>query len=403
MTVFTIHVVTLREYITNEIRARGPMPFSRYMDLCLYGAPGGGPPGYYSGERQQFGKAGDFYTSSDVHAVFGRLLSRQFEQMWRELDSPDRLDLVELGPGRGLFMQDVLDWSAKKFSHFSRALWVMLVESSDGLRSRLEDKFRARVARSRPSNTNLDGPVVEVSTRLDDFRSLNNGIVFANELFDAMPVEIVTPTGQVYVDMEQGAFVERFLPPSPDMQAYIDRFSVRPGDGERVEINLAALQLVRTISRLVQRGFCVFVDYGYTRDEQLQGRHLDTLMTYRQHSAGVNPYEAPGEQDITAHVNFTAIGESAREAGWDVFPLVTQSQFLLGIGEETQFAEAFEDCRLPQEKAKVALQLKHLATPAGVGDIFHVLVLAKGVERGKIERLDGLKFAREVRARSETD
>ena len=376
----------LRRYIEDEIGARGPMPFSRYMALCLYGE-GGRIPGYYSGGRQQFGKAGDFYTSSDVHAVFGRLLSRQFEQMWRTLGSPPRLDLLEVGPGRGLFAQDVIDWSTRSFPHLANAMHVTLVETSGGLRARLEDKFRDRIERHK----------VEVHPGFDDFRwTSENMIVFANELFDAMPVEIVSSEGQLYVDVRNGELVERFQPPSSDVEAYLDRYSVRPAAGERVEVNLAALKFIRTLTPLVRRGFCVLIDYGYTRDEQLQGRHLDTLMTYRQHSAGTNPFEAPGEQDITAHVNFTALADSARESGWDVFPLVTQSQFLLGIGEETQFADAFADCKMPQEQAKVALQLKHLATPAGMGDTFHVLLLSRGVEREKAARLDGLKFAREV-------
>ena len=97
-------------------------------------------------------------------------------------------------------------------------------------------------------------------------------------------------------------------------------------------------------------------------------------MAYRQHSATPNPYEAPGEQDLTAHVNFTALSAAAEENGMQAQPLLTQSQFLMGIGEPNQFADAFEDCRVPQERAKVALQLKHLVTPAGMGESFHVLV-----------------------------
>jgi SAM-dependent MidA family methyltransferase len=143
-----------------------------------------------------------------------------------------------------------------------------------------------------------------------------------------------------------------------------------------------------------RRGFAVFIDYGYTRPQQLAGRHLDTLMTYRQHRASENPYEAPGEQDITAHVNFTALCAAAGERGLDDLALLTQAQFLMGVGEPTQFAEAFEDCRLPQEQAKVAMQLKHLVTPAGIGEIFQVLLLSHGIERAKAGALSGLKFAR---------
>lgn len=380
----------MRQFIAEEIGKRGSIPFSRYMELCLYGGPGGDPPGYYSDAREQFGKSGDFYTSSDVHAVFGRLLSRQFEQMWRALGSPARIELVELGPGRGLFLQDVLDWSAKKFPSFAHAMHVTLVERSDGLRRRLEERFADRIARR----------ALDVLPSLDDFRSrFDHAIVFANELFDAMPVEVVSPSGQVFVDVENGALVERFVPPTPEVHAYIDRYSVRPAEGERVEVALAATAALKRYSHLFDAGFCVFSDYGYTREEQLAGRHLDTLMTYREHSAGTNPYEAPGEQDITAHVNFTALSEVGRECGLEPFPLVTQAQFLVGIGEETQFADAFEECRLPQEKAKVALQLKHLATPVGMGEKFHVLTLSRGVAKEKAARLDGLKFAREVRSR----
>ena len=120
----------------------------------------------------------------------------------------------------------------------------------------------------------------------------------------------------------------------------------------------------------IQRGFLVFIDYGYTRTEQLAGRHRGTLMAYRQHSASPDPYEAPGEQDLTAHVNFTALAAACETAGMQMKSCVTQSQFLMGIGEKTQFADAFEDCRFPQEQAKVALQLKHLVTPPAWEKLF---------------------------------
>jgi SAM-dependent MidA family methyltransferase len=126
----------------------------------------------------------------------------------------------------------------------------------------------------------------------------------------------------------------------------------------------------------------------------LAGRHLGTVMAYREHSASPNPYEAPGEQDITARVNFTALAAAAEQSGMHAHKLLTQSQFLLGIGETNQFADAFDDCRLPQERAKVALQLKHLVTPAGMGETFHVLVGSKGMSREAVRNLSGLSFGR---------
>ena len=117
-------------------------------------------------------------------------------------------------------------------------------------------------------------------------------------------------------------------------------------------------------------------------------------MTYSRHRAGASVYDAPGKKDITAHVNFTALSSVAELSGLQLVALVTQSQFLLGIGEESQFADAFDSCRLPQERAKVALQLKHLISPEGMGEVFQVLILSHGVEKEKAANLSGLSFLR---------
>src|SRR5438128_6460166 len=148
------------------------------------------------------------------------------------------------------------------------------------------------------------------------------------------------------------------------------------------------------ITKAANRGFILLIDYGYTRDEQLAGRHRGTLTAFRQHSVSANPYEAPGDQDITAHVNFTALAAAAEQNGMNVHPLLTQSQFLMGIGEANQFADAFEECRVPQERAKVALQLKHLVTPAGMGETFHVLLASKGVDAAIVAKLAGMSFTK---------
>ena len=175
---------------------------------------------------------------------------------------------------------------------------------------------------------------------------------------------------------------------------FIDRYGVHPEPGERIEVPLLAHRYMAGLAASMRRGIIIVVDYGYTRPEQLAGRHRGTLMAYRQHAATPNPYTAPGEQDLTAHVNFTALSAAAEENGMQVQPLLTQSQFLMGIGEANQFADAFEECRLPQERAKVALQLKHLVTPAGLGESFHVLVAAKDVDPEQVANLSGLSFVK---------
>jgi SAM-dependent MidA family methyltransferase len=415
-------VNALRQKIAGEIGERGPIPFSRYMELCLYDAEFG----YYSRNAAQFGKAGDFYTSSDVHAVFGRLMARQFDEMWRALGSPEKIGIRELGPGRGLFAQDVLDWAEKKFPDFFRAVRYVLVENSPALRQRIEATLSKRLKSGKAelgqdvseavrretsgAETHADGTASIAGLKRCATQNLNFApgcevfpfpiiseqnptIVFANEFFDALPVEIVSSHGSLRIGSRDGRFVETWVPASAEEQEFLDRYSVHPEPGERVEVPLRALQQMRAACTM-ERGFVVVIDYGYTREEQLAGRHRGTLKAIRQHSVSVNPYEAPGEQDITADVNFTAVAAVAEKQGMRARRIITQSQFLMGIGEGNQFSDAFEDCLLPQERAKVALQLKHLVTPAGMGESFHVLVASKGIDAEKVARLAGLNFGR---------
>src|SRR5579863_6844182 len=235
----------LREIIEQEIREQGPIPFSRYMELCLYHPE----LGYYSRNTEQFGKAGDFYTSSDVHAVFGRLMARQFDEMWRALGSPDRVLVRELGPGRGLFAQDVLDWSEKKFPEFFHALRYELVEQSPALRQRIEQTLRHRLesGKARFANIHSANPDGASATALSTTGGSTSGasatgasttgvsttgkrepgkgttlvvpnpglaesalaaegpvLLFANEFFDAVPVDIISSNGSLRIAANNG-------------------------------------------------------------------------------------------------------------------------------------------------------------------------------------------------------
>ena len=354
------------------------------MELCLYHPE----LGYYSRPAEQFGRTGDFYTSSDVHAVFGKLLARQFEEMWRVLGAPQCVDLIELGPGRGLFARDVLDCCAKQFPEFARALRYELVEQSATLQARLRERLSDYVEAGRAG---ICDSLEQASSRASDCL-----IVFANEFLDALPVEIIDERGTVRIAESDGKFTEQFVAPSARELEFLDRYGVHPEESGRVEVSLASVAWMERIAATFQdrRGFAILIDYGYTREQQLAGRHRDTLMTYQQHRAGFSPYDAPGEQDITAHVNFTALSSVAASHSLEPAGLLTQSQFLIGIGEESQFADAFEGCRLPQERAKVTLQLKHLISPEGMGEVFQVLVLSHGVDKEKAANLSGLSFLR---------
>jgi SAM-dependent MidA family methyltransferase len=319
-----------------------------------------------------------------------------------------------------------MDWSEKKFSKFFRALHYSLAEQSQILRSRLQTTLTRHLESGRASlvsavrsmperlRSNLSTPKPAAKRRENAAQGASPGstppdqapqgqktipralslevplIIFANEFFDALPVEIVSSQGSLRITE---GLNETWAPFSDGELEFLDRYGVHPEPCERLEVPLAAQGYASQAAATIPHGFFIAIDYGYTRQEQLAGRHRGTLTTYRQHSASVNPYQAPGEQDITAHVNFTAL--AATLASNDTaYPLLTQSQFLMGIGEASQFADAFEECRLPQERAKVALQLKHLVTPSGMGEAFHVLVASKGMDRAEVSTLSGLSFGK---------
>src|SRR5579864_1539141 len=204
-------VKALREKIEQEIYARGPIPFSRYMEMCLYDEEFG----YYTSHADQFGKAGDFYTSSDVHAVFGRLMAHQFAEMWRVLGSPDPFILLELGPGRGSFARDVLDWSAKKFPGFFAAVHYRFGEKSPALRERLEQNLAHYFESGRVSF-------------LQDDTFFSHHIVFANEFFDAIPIEVLSSQGSLRIDASDGRFIETWVSSSPEELEFLDRYSIHP-------------------------------------------------------------------------------------------------------------------------------------------------------------------------------
>jgi SAM-dependent MidA family methyltransferase len=388
--------VSAREKIESEIRHRGPIPFSRYMDICLYDSA----CGYYSTHAEQFGKTGDFYTSSDVHAVFGRLLARQFEEMWRALDRPPQIEILELGPGRGLFARDVLDWSKKKFPDFFTTLTYTLQEGSPALGVKLQNSLADHI-RDGKARVNGESPSATQSEPTSPFVTRTLGpeiplIVFANEFFDALPVEILSPRGKLHLGLEDNHLHEIWLPPRSEELEFLDHYGVHPEAHERIEerieVPILAQSWMRQLAHAIQRGMLVVIDYGYTRNEQLAGRHRGTLMAYRRHSASPDPYQAPGEQDLTAHVNFTALAAACEQDGMRCEKLRTQAQFLMGIGEKNQFGDAFEECRLPQERAKVALQLKHLASPEAMGETFQVFIASRGIDAEKVSSLSGLAF-----------
>ena len=311
----------LERRIRAEIARAGPLRFDRFMEVALYDAE----LGYYRRGRDPFGVRGDYFTSSQLQPAFGRLIGRQLEQWDAELGHPRDFTVVELGAGRGETAREV----------------------------------RAALPHIR---------YIEVEQSSGELPDRMTGVVFSNEFFDALPVRVARDGRERSVGLVEDrlAFVDGPACDG-DLDGYLRRFAPNLEPGQIVEVSLEALRWIERIAGCLDRGLVLTIDYGY-RARELVRFPEGTLMSYRRHAASGEVLADPGERDLTAHVNWTALAARGAELGLDPEPLRTQLQFLLSIGEADDFRSVLD---LPGGRG----QLKTLL--AGMGETFQVLVQRK--------------------------
>ena len=296
---------------------------------------------YYSSPRSPIGMDGDFYTSADLDPIFGQLLAKQFEQWSGE---SDEFTIVELGAGKGLLARDILQ---------QRRFPYMILERSPSMRLRQQEVLKDFDVRW-----------------IDELPHSLTGCIFSNEFFDALPVHrVVWRDGilkEIYV-------TENFEEIEGELQLSAGAVKYRPPlqEGHTTEINLEACEWIRRIARSLDRGYHVAIDYGYLRDDFYAQPH-GTLMCYWKHQAVENPYIRIGEQDITAHVNFSDLMD---EPSLETVLFTTQKDYLiqLGILNEMETLASAGDAVSMQR----LLRIKKLILPGSMGERFKVLVQAK--------------------------
>lgn len=358
--------------IVERIRQSGPLTVADYMDLALY-APG---VGYYARVAQRSGRAGDFVTSVDVGPVFGELLATRFVGMARRLvhDSPDASwDLVEVAAGNGRLARDVLDALVREDPDLYTRHRLTLVERSPEARAAHASILGPHVSRPVSSTPELPATI--------------RGVVFANELLDAMPVHVVemTPTGlaEVYVDVRDGAFVEHVGPLSrPEVGDYFNHLGLALEPGARADVNLAALAWIREVAARLDAGYLVLIDYGFEAGQLFGGRAASTLRTFHRHlvdaprmgAEGQPPWLLdPGSRDLTTHVDFTSVRRAAERAGLTTFVDQEQSRFLLDAAVASGVLARLED----PDRLRERLALKSLLVPGGMGSTHRVVVFGR--------------------------
>jgi SAM-dependent MidA family methyltransferase len=329
-----------RARIVEEIaRAGGWIPFERYMQLALH-EPG---VGYYASGAQKFGARGDFVTAPELGTLFGRTLARQLAPFDR---------ILELGAGSGALAGVVTQ-------HFGGE--YLILETSAELRARQKERLGDRVR--------------HVERLPADFR----GAMIANEVVDAMPVHMVhwTPGGIC----ERGVDATLTWADRPASGAVLEAAKAIEVTAPYVsEINLAARAWIGSLVEALAEGAILVIDYGFPRHEYYHPQRASgTLMCHFRHQAHADPFSRPGEEDITAHVDFTALAEAAHDAGADVLGYTTQAQFLVNCGITEVLAETNAENAL--RYAPIAAQAQTLLSPAEMGELFKVLAVGKGLAR----------------------
>lgn len=373
---------SLKQLLIGIIRRSGRMTFERYMATCLYHPEFG----YYTQGRERTGVSGDYFTSSDLHPVFARLIARQAAEIWHALGRPQPFSWVEMGAGRGIFAADFLSWIGRVLPEFSAALDYIAIEPGERQRQHIEDRL---------AGTGMPGKVRMLST-LEDLGPIT-GCFFSNELIDAFPVHVVMRAAgrlkEIYVTAGAGGLQEKLGPLSdPALAAYVARYAHHLEEGHRMEVNLHAASWIHAISAKLARGFALTIDYGDVSNRLFTSdRPHGTLMAYRGHTAGEDVLSAPGESDLTAHVNFSSLIDAGRAEGLEFGGFTTQEKFLLALGEANQFADVYDPGQTEFERLQARLKLKRLISPEGMGNIFKVLIQGRGVPAAE---LTGWKFGK---------
>ncbi len=339
------------------LQRESPMTFAQYMGLCLYHPDFG----YYA-QAPSIGRRGDFFTSPCVHSVFGAALATQILEIWTLLDQPKDFILVEAGAGEGYLALDILSYLEKKGFDFP----YFIIEPFPAYQARQKEILAEKACK------------VSWVQDIQDLPSFT-GVFLSNELFDAFPVHLVELTEEglkeVYVTARQKKITEALSAlSSPEilkrLKPYIENWPL----GYRTEVCLSIEPFFKEISRRLNKGALITIDYGYSqRDYYHPERYRGTLMCYAHHRFLEDPYAAPGHTDITAHVDFSLLKGLGERLGLVNIGFTQQAPFLVGLGVENLLSE------VSPGKSKDLEALKMLILPQGLGMSHWVLIQARGL------------------------
>jgi len=343
----------LSSLLREAIADRGPISFHDFMATALYHPE----HGYYASGRARIGRRGDFFTNVSVGSLFGRLLARQFAEMWERLGAPARWTIVEEGAHCGQFAADALEALREFAPACFEATCYVIVEPFPILRNAQMHALY-----------DLQMQWCDSLAELEPF----TGVHFSNELLDSFPVHLVAGTDEGWVERHVTVRGESFVfteGPLTDPRLANHLASIEAPTGFVTEVNLRALDWLSELSGKLERGYVLLIDYGYSREEYFE-RFAGTLSAYAGHQREPDPLARPGEIDLTAHVEFSSLIEQALRVGFRVHGFTNQQRFMVGVSRPhfSRSAASANDLRA----------FKTLMHPDFLGTAFKVLCLEKG-------------------------
>ena len=366
----------LVEIVVDRIKnsAQQQITFAEYMELVLYHPQ----HGYYASSESRISAGGDFLTSPHLADDFGEMLAVQLYQMWQVMGSPQVFSIVEMGAGQGLLAAQILEYSSRVYPEFFRSIDYLIIEIAPAMLSAQKARLKDLPVRWCEWNEIIDRSIV--------------GCFLSNELIDALPVHQIVVSQdklqEVYVTISGDAinvFTEKINNLSTDrLEQYwqlnsIDLLSGRYSENYRTEVNLAALGWLEKVSKKLQRGYVISIDYGYTADRYYNPmRSQGTLQCYYQHGYHNDPYINIGNQDLTAHVDFTAIQNQGELLGLQTVGFIQQGMFLMALGLGERIAAISNSSSDLQSLLRRRQNLHQLIDPMGLGK-FGVLIQSQGL------------------------
>lgn len=356
----------LVRHIYAEIEKNGGwISFAQYMELALY-TPG---LGYYSGGSAKFGGGGDFVTAPQISPLFGRVLARQFAEVLKQAGG----GILELGAGTGLLASQVLS----ELRALNVEAQYSILEVSGELRARQQETLREFSPSSQPFSH--EGRRAEFILWLDSLPERFTGVIFGNEVLDALPVHLIHWTRKGPMERGVGIGESGFCwedRPIADPLLLEKARALDLPDGYMSEINLAAPALIKSLAERLESGLLLFIDYGFGRSEYYHPqRHMGTLRAHYRHHALDDPFFLPGLSDLTAHVDFTAIADVGLDSGLEVCGYTTQASFLMAGGITHLLAETPPDSAANYLPLSTGVQ--KLLFPAEMGELFKVIGLTR--------------------------